>query len=207
MKQIKSSAAAAIRDCIKYMRVGQIFTSRDMLRHGTRAAVDNELSKLNAKKTITRVAFGVYVKGSPKAPMPSIITIARTKSDGFRRQIAPIDVRLAEDLNFTKTKDTPERLFATSGRTSKIWTIHGYIYFVGTSLRKIQLSESKVGTQLRTVWHLGRDQDLIPVVRILKDWNDRCWREAESRSRELPQWLYQNVLRLPHAGASQFRTA
>lgn len=194
------SAAGTIRDCIKKMNVGEIFTTRDMLKHGSRTAVDNALYKLNKCHAITRVAFGVYIKGNPNTPMPSVHTIARTKSNGFRRMIAPIDVPLAKRLKFPTEAGAKNRLFASTGRSSKIWTVHGFIYFVGTSLRKIALTESKVGSDLRTIWQMGKGKNIDLVTKHVIGWREEFWDEAHSYAKELPQWLFEHTLKLPRRG-------
>jgi hypothetical protein len=202
------STAESIRKRIERMRRGEIFTTRDMVHHGKRGAVDTTLCRLNKNEVITRVAFGVYIKGNPKSPMPSVEKIARTKSNGFRRLISSIDVSLAKKLKFPVEPARCGRLFATSGRSSMLWTIHGFIYFVGASLRKISLAESTIGTELRTIWHLGNRQHLHHAIKHVVDtWTDQCWNEAESRMKELPQWLSEHMLKLPRAGANRFRLA
>lgn len=197
------SVKAAIKEQIDKLRPGQMVASREVLHHGRRSNVDNAMSQLFADRFIFRVAQGVYIRGDEHTPRPSQEEIARYKAKIYCKQIAPIDAEFAKDLGVPVDFEN-KCLFATTGRTGTIWTIQGDIQFVGTSGRKIALGESKICNELRTIWCLGQKSIEHTMRHVIMRWNELCWDEANSRMKELPQWLAEHTLKLPRAGPNQW---
>lgn len=198
------SVKGSIKEQIEKLELGEMVASRQVLHHGRRGSVDTAMSTLFKEGFIFRVAQGIYIRGDEHTPRPSADQIARFKSSVFRKEVAPIDIEFARALSFEVDPAIENGLFATTGRSGRIWTIDGFVHFTGSSLRKIVLSESKIGTELRTIWHMGCGEPTESTMQhVIREWTEMSWDEANSRMAELPQWLAEHTLKLPRAGPNQ----
>lgn len=189
-------AMGRIRQHLDKLKRGQMFSSRDMVGHGRRNNVDVSLHRLHKAKVITRVAQGVYIKGDRKTPKPGIEEIATFKGAAFEKTITKISIKLAAALKQDCDR-TATAHFTTNGRSSRIRTCHGPIQYMGASLRKASLGDTKVGIALRTAWHLARGHYSSEIFRhTATNWGPKDWDECERRIRVLPQWLSE-ILGLP----------
>lgn len=182
-------AMGRIRQHLKKLKRGQIFSSRDMLHHGRRNNVDVSLHRLNKGELVTRVGQGLYIKGDRKTPKPSAEEIARYKASAFEKTITKISTELATLLKQDCDRSAVAH-FITNGRSSRIRSWHGPIQFLGASPRKASLGDTKVGIALRTAWHLARGHYSSEIFRhTTRGWGPTDWDECERRIRTLPQWL------------------
>lgn len=199
-------AMAEIRELLKELPNGATIASRDVIHLAPeRSAVDMAMSRLNAAHEITRVAWGVYIKGDHTTPQPSSEEIARVKARDFNRIIAKVSTEFANQMGLPPPENSAET-FATTGRSSRIWSSKGPIQFVGACMRKIVLADSLIGTELRTMWHMGRTADPAPFIQhAVSTWTETNWDECAARFRQLPEWL-SRYLALPRfrPGSRQF---
>jgi hypothetical protein len=70
---------------------GDVFTTRDVLGFGSRAAVDNALKRFVARGLITRLARGVFMRSFGTTRKISIEEIARVKAAAFKKSVAQTD--------------------------------------------------------------------------------------------------------------------
>jgi Family of unknown function (DUF6088) len=129
----------------------QIFTTRDMLVYGTRAAVDSALSRMVEKSFITRLAWGVFVKDASKEP--TILEIANAKTNGFAIKIAALPDSILNELGLSSKNSSAS--FAKRGHSSSFLTIHGRVHLKGIAERKMRLLESAVGKIAYALWSLN----------------------------------------------------
>ncbi|MFN8657522.1 MAG: hypothetical protein U0105_14360 [Candidatus Obscuribacterales bacterium] len=183
-------AIAEIREFLAPLPDGALIASRQLLHLArNRSAIDMAMSRLNASHEITRVAWGLYKKGGLHAPQPSTTEIAHAKARAFHRIIAHVSAHFAMQVGLPPP-DEPADTFATTGRTSRIWSLSGPIQYVGASMRKIRLADSAVGTQLRTMWHMGRHTDPTRFIEnAISGWTEDNWDEYAARFHQLPKWL------------------
>jgi hypothetical protein len=195
-------ATAKLREFLKRMNDGEMFSARDVLRLSRRRkTVYAALWRLNKKGEIFRVAQGLYIKGGENAPKPTVTEIAHAKASAFFKTVAEISADFARRVGI-EFKAKSRAIFATNGRSSIIRSCHGPIQFIGASLRKIALQDSLVGVQLRTVWHWGRHSDPAPVRIAAIRWSDANRQECDSRFELLPYWLA-DMLALPFENRSR----
>lgn len=199
-------AMAEIRQVLEKLPDGATIANRQLLHLAkNRSAIDMALSRLNAQKEITRTAWGLYIKGDRSIQQPSIAEIAKAKARIFHKIIARVSAHFAEQIGLP-LPEQPAETFAINGRTSRIWSSQGPIQYVGASMRKIVLADSKVGTELRTMWHLGQKSDPAPFIqRTITTWSESDWDECAARVHQLPEWL-SKILALPafRPGSTQF---
>lgn len=190
-------AIEEIRELIESIPEGAMIATRQVLHLAkNRGAIDTALSRLHANKEITRIAWGLYIKGGPNTPQPSITEIALAKARVFHKIIASVSAQFAREVGLPQ-QEPPAEMFAVSGRSSRIWTSQGPIQYVGASMRKLVLTDSTVGTELRTIWHLGRSSNPVHFLQhTINGWTERDWDECAARFQLLPEWL-SKMLALP----------
>ena len=88
---------------INRLKSGQIFTTRDLLHTGWRAAVDKALSRLVAREYIIRLSRGVFIRNDYQVIMPSIDKIANVKAAAFGKHILAHGADAARQLGLTDT--------------------------------------------------------------------------------------------------------
>jgi hypothetical protein len=111
------------------------------------------------------------------------------KAAAFQKNIAIHGAKAAYDLKLVD-KPPSSNIFASSWRSSSFYFGSEKIYLIGTSPRKMRLSDSKVGLAIRALWYLGKDAcDQIAVSLACRPFN-RLDREALAESVHLmPEWM------------------
>lgn len=174
----------------------QIFTSRDVLKFAARATVDRTLSGLVRKGVIVRLCRGVFCRPEFGKPLPSLYEIILVKTRTFCRSI----MTCGEDAAAAcKLGESPETItFYTSGSTSSFQCQGKVIKLKHVSPRKMSLSDNKVDTCIKALWHLGKRSCKPEHIRqaVAKfDHQDR--RELKARVEVMPAWL-SNCWKLLH---------
>ncbi len=192
-------AIKQIREHFKNLGPLEIFCTRDLLQYGKRTAVDTATFRLVKQKEIKRLASGVFIKYNDSGLRPSDEEIAMAKAKAFDRQIVEISRALALELG-VPINENADAYFATNGRTTQFMIEKKrLVQFVGVAPRKVELGRTRVGTELRTFWKIGKRS--LPSVRVRLLANNWSWRDANEcagRIRQLPQWLSE-MLGLPRA--------
>jgi len=150
---------AMIRQLIEKVPLGEPFTTSRFLSFGTRANVDQSLSRLVKMGLIERVSRGVYVR--PKENryvgklIPEPFKVAQTiaASGG-----AIVQVQGAEAARrFGLTTQVPaQSVFITNGPSRHLRLGNLQVELRHVSLRKLALAGSPAGLALAALWHLGR---------------------------------------------------
>lgn len=199
---------ALVLKYLELLQEGQMFATRDILHLGIRPTIDVITHRLVKSEVITRLANGLFMKGDGKdeTTMPTAEEIARAKGRAFDRDVSPIDQNMADKMRLD-VRSKGRRFFATNGRSTSFWSSRGRIHLLGMAPRKITLRDSRVGTQLRTLWRAG-DRFVEPkhIDAIKESWSPSNLDECSARIKQLPQWL-SSRLYLPdfRPGAERFR--
>jgi hypothetical protein len=146
-------AAARIRHHINNFVDDKPFSIRDFLIYGSRAAIDQALSRLVKSGEIIRVARGLFIKKT--APFPSVLEVAKAKAAAFHRTIATHGSKAAQVLKLA-SKPSREYVYAVSGHSSSFRFGKAVIRLIGTCARKMHLGDEPVGLAIRALWHLGK---------------------------------------------------
>ena len=196
------SPTSFIRRFVNELPGGEPFTTSECLKFGSRAAVDQALSRLAKSGYIVRVARGVFVKGNSDAPLPSVYEIAKAKAGAFGRKI----FAHASDLALKLTKYNPKLLspierterptFVVNACTSSFDSIHGRINFKGTTPRKTPEPISRPKEAIQVLWHLGKHAVTGRVVEDLVLSFTRQEREELHQSGGIvPGWMAPYICR------------
>lgn len=190
-------ALKEIRNHFKRVGPEEIVCTRDLLKYGTRSAVDTATFRLVQNKEIKRLTSGVFILYNNSGWVPSDQEIAKAKAKAFDRVIVEINRELAVALGAPMDSNA-DAYFATNGRTTRfVVQKKRTIQFVGVAPRKVALGQTAVGTQLRTFWKIGRNELNSIQVRLLADnWSFIDAYECAGKVKQLPQWLSE-MLGLP----------
>lgn len=178
-----------IRRYIFRLPLGQLFTTREFLLYGSRASVDQALSRLVKKGIIVRLARGVFVREGSDLKRISVLALASVKAESFGKHIAAWGGHLAHKLGLITEQDHKE-IFCVNGSTSSFKFGSVTIHFRKTCARKIRFGDNRAGTALRALWHLGRfqcspSQVMMATLKCLR--TDR--EEIRMSLSWLPEWL------------------
>jgi hypothetical protein len=182
--------AKAIKQAVEALPEGKVFTAKDLLQFGTRAAVDQTLYRMVKNNEVLRLArviyarpkFNKYVK-TPVLPEPHEVAQAAAKSRGVK--IGMTGAAAANALGLS-TQVPTRAVFDTTGRTGKL----GF----GTS----------VGTAIAAVRYLGKQQFTAEAIAKLKQaLNEEDFRELRNAT-ELPGWAMDGFYRYEKRNARKF---
>jgi hypothetical protein len=123
-----ASAASRVRNQIRNFGAGVVFTTRQLLKLGTRNAVDHTLSRLVRQKIIRRVAAGVFILVAAASHTPSADEIAIAKAAAFNRRI------LGQKTVQEGTMSI--RIYEIDGCRSSFKSIHGRLFFIPVTAEK-----------------------------------------------------------------------
>ncbi len=188
---MESTSTAALR-AIKRKGRGYVFTPEDMLSFGSRAAVDQALSRLARKGEIRRLGRGIYdypkisERLGPLSSAPEAVAAALARTEGAQLQTS--GARAANALGLTT--QVPARLtFLTDGTPRSRRIGRQIIELKRAAPRKLRGAGTTAGTVLQALRYLGFkgvDDDVIRhLARIL---TPRDKRELRSLILAAPGW-------------------
>jgi hypothetical protein len=156
------STSALIRKLALLMPYGKLFSTRDCLNFGTRAAVDQALYRLVNDGVITRIARGLFARIAGNTPIPTAVEIAEAKASAFHRRLYAHAEKALQQFRMHKPSKSKHQ-FATDGDTTSFLTIRGRIFLKHYAMRKLKLEDTKPGLAIRALWSV-RLPDLMPDV-------------------------------------------
>ena len=138
-----ADTASLMRHFISGIKPGKLFTTRDCLPLGNRAAIDQALCRLVKRNVLVRLARGVFTRSSTE-PKPSLQEIVKLKAKSFGRRIAAHGSTLAYNLGLTEQKLPDDKVvFATDSSSSKFKCGDITVYFKKTCWRENVASNVK----------------------------------------------------------------
>ena len=157
------SVIQRIRRFVALLERDQLFTSRDLLRFGSRSSIDNTIYLLIRSGMIIRLARGVFTKSESKARRVKAIEIAKAKAKAYKKRLATCG-RNACVKTGLMNRSHARREFYTDGCTSSFGSVRGRITLRRSSIRKLVLGSTKSGSTLLGLWSLKYDKDRKSVV-------------------------------------------
>lgn len=191
------ATATTIRENIQQLPLGQPFTASSLLQHGSRAAVDQALSRMARAGTIARVTRGVYVRPEVSKyvgqvlPEPLMVAQVVAKQHGEVVQVHGAEAA----RRFALTTQVPTKpIFLTSGpsRRFRIGTLEVVLQKV--SPRKLALAGRPAGVALTALWYLGKEQMRPEVVKAIEarlapeEFSALCAAKAQ-----MPAWMAHTI--------------
>ena len=162
---------AHIREEMARIPEGEPVASLTFLQAGSRAAVDQALSRLVREGVLSRVARGVYVR--PKrnrfvgevSPEPLRIAEAVAKASGTIVEIHGAEAARRFGLT-TQVPATP--VFLTNGSSRKMHVGNLVVELRRTAPRKLYFAGRPAGQALSALWYLGRGGVTSKVIKTLR---------------------------------------
>jgi hypothetical protein len=166
-----------------------LFTTREVLKYGTRGSVDQCLYRFVKSGFITRVARGVFVRDPRKNP--TVAEIVEVKMAAFGKQVLRHATIVLRELGKNTLKEGRQRLFAVNGHSTSFETWKGTATLTGIGPRKAKLCESQVGELSYALWDAGNVGKTASIIQKVFGRFDRATREAlRQASSLLPAWLH-----------------
>ncbi len=155
------STTQAIRERLAQLPAGQPFTPALLAGMGTRASIDQALSRLAKAGVVERVGRGVYAVpqrsrfGLSRMPAPEAVAQAVAEVEG-----ASIEVHGAEAARrFGLSTQVPAQpVFYTTGSSHTVRLGKLQVRLQHVAARKLVLAGRPAGQALSALWYLGRDQ-------------------------------------------------
>jgi len=191
---VRGIVCSMIKRYINLLPTGQIFTTRDVLQFGTRAAVDKAIQRLILKQFICRLARGVFVKDRFRRKTYSDLEIAHAKAAAFGRRIllAPIVVDDPDSRKFGEPEC--DQIFYIDGHTSSFKIGDKTITLKHSAPRKLRLTSTKAGEVARALWNLGprvADRQMLNQANLLFRGDDQLI--FRKNIRWMPAWLSDQI--------------
>lgn len=186
---------ASIASLIVGIKVGVPFTTRQILGFGSRAAVDQALSRLVKEKRISRIARGVYVRPRVSRytgvvqPVPE--SIASAVAEGS--PIVPHGAEAARRLGLT-TQVPVAPIFYTSGQRRTIRQGNLVIQLRHRPLRQMALAGRPAGLALSALLYLGSRQVSGETLAMIRERIGSVEYDILRNSRKaMPSWLAERL--------------
>ena len=178
-------------------RPGQAISAKELLHLGSRAGIDQALSRMTRAGVLVRIRRGVYAKPrqtafGPTPPDPKQTVAELAKQTG--KTIVPSGAAEANALGLT-TQVPVRTIYLTSGRSQKLHFGNEVVELRSAPKWQLLLPETKAGSVIRALAWLGREADSqIEKLRPSMSEHDV---DALLRVRaQLPTWLASEVSKL-----------
>jgi len=155
------STAKQIRQRILEMPVGEPFSPTAFLDCGTRASVDQSLSRQVKAGTITRVTRGLFVRPEINRfvgkVMPSPMKVAEALAKTTESIVQVHGAEAARQFELT-TQTPSQAVFSTSGPSKRIRLGNMEIRLQHVCQRKLALAGRPAGVALAALWYMGKHE-------------------------------------------------
>lgn len=201
--------AELIRQRINAMRAGEPFTPAAFLGYGTRALVDQTLSRLVKSGYIERVVRGVFVRPENSRfvgkvmPEPDKVAETIAKTTGAIIQVHGAEA--ARQLGLT-TQVPTQVVFATSGPSRRVRMGRMEIRLQHVCQRKLALAGRPAGLALAALWCLGKNEVTAATVKKIRRKLPAAEFEVlKSAKTSMPTWMSDAIYRYERSAAVNAR--
>lgn len=199
------STVELIRQHVQRLPAGEPFTPGSLLGMGSRASVDQALSRLAKAGAITRITRGVFVRPAQSRhlgrvlPAPSKVVEAVAKAKGATVQVHGAEA--ARRLELT-TQAPTQPVFYTSGPSKRFRMGKMEIVLKHASSRRLALAGRPAGIALSALWYLGRNEVTPETIAQIRHKLTPAEFEALTAAKaSMPAWMAETFYRYEqHAG-------
>jgi hypothetical protein len=183
---------------------GSVFVPSDFLRLGSRAAVDQALSRLVREGVFRRLARGIYdrPRRHPRlgALSPSLPLVAAAIARATRSRLQVSGLHAANQLGLST--QVPARLaYLTDGSTRAIRVGGRVIEFRHASPRTLVAAGTAAGVVIQALRYVGRDSITPDVVaRVRKALRGKDRRALGKHVSRAPTWMRPPLLEIAKRG-------
>lgn len=174
---------------------GGLVSPKEFLHLGSRAAIDQALSRLTKEGKLLRVARGAYAapvssRFGTRAPAPEKVVEALAAKSG--EIVAPHGAAAANALGLTQQMPIRE-VYVTSGRDRKLKLGNSEITVKHAPRWMLALGTSPAGNAVRALAWLGREHASKSLAILHRSLPQSEWRTLESARAALPSWMAQAI--------------
>jgi hypothetical protein len=185
--------AAQIRRRIARKPKGYPFTSKEFLSLGSRAAVDQALSRMAKAGEVARVTRGVFVVPQQSQyvgmvpPTPEKVAAAMGAAAG--ETIAPHGAEAVRRLGLST--QTPMRpVFYTNGPSRRFQIGKLVVAIKHVSPRKLAFAGKPEGEVLSALWYLGKENVTPEIIeRVRARVSEATFKKLCSARQVMPGWM------------------
>lgn len=200
------ATAQLVKQAVTDIPKGKPFATAQLLMYGSRASVDQTLSRLVRAGTVRRLARGLYVRPKQSRLLgsvtPSVREVAAALAEPEGAKVLPHGAEAARHLGLT-TQVPMEPVFITSGRSRNLRIGRLRLRLKHASPRKLALAGRPAGEAIAALHYLGRLEvtaETIEKIRarigaeefaalkaaapVIPGWMTKVIREAERRHRD-----------------------
>ena len=196
---ISSNVSQQIRQRIELLPNGEPFTPSAFMGCGTRASIDQALTRLTKAGLIERVSRGIYVRPEVSRfvgrVMPEPMQVAQTlaKSSGSLVQVHGAEAALRLELT---TQVPTQPIYITSGRSRRVQVGQMEIRLQHVSRRKLALAGRPAGLALSAMWYLGKTEVTPSLVeKIRQKLGSSEFDTLKAAASSMPAWMSDAVYR------------
>jgi len=174
---------------------GTPIVARELLHFGTRAAIDQALSRLAQRGALLRAGRGIYVlpvatRFGQRAPS------AERMAEGLARQrletIVPHGAAAANALGLT-TQVPVREVYLTSGRSRRLKLGARTVEFRHAPVWQLMFPGSVAGEVLRALAWLGPENVAGAIAKLRAKLNPAALSEIASARACMPTWMAQQI--------------
>lgn len=185
--------AELIRRRIEEIPTGEPFTPAALLECGTRASVDQSLSRMVKAGLIERVTRGVFVRPEISRyvgkVMPEPLKVAQTLAKSTGAVVQVHGAEAARRLELT-TQVPVQSVFSTSGPSKRIRVGKMEIRLQHVSSRKLALAGRPAGLALAALWYLGKGEvSATTIAKIQSKLASNEFEVLKSSTSAMPAWM------------------
>ena len=197
---VKSKTAKLIRQQIEAMPAGEPFTTAVFLNAGSRAAVDQTLSRLVKEGLIERILRGVYVRPEYNRfvgkVLPEPLKVAKAIGEATGATVEVHGAEAARQFGLT-TQMPAQAVYNTSGASKRIKMGDTEVRLRHVSPRKLALAGRPAGIALAALWYLGKESVTPKVIeQIHSKLPKNEFNVLKSSTNLMPGWLSDTFYRM-----------
>jgi len=182
---------AAILSHAQTLPEGGVLSPKEFLHLGSRAAVDQALSRLTKEGKLLRVARGTYVapvssRFGTRAPAPEKVVQALAEQSG--EVVAPHGANSANALGLTQQVPIRE-VYLTSGRTRKLKLGRSEVTVRHAPRWMLALGSGQAGAAVRALAWMGPSHVRESLASLRRTLPPAEWRRLTSSRAALPSWM------------------
>lgn len=170
---------------------GGVLSPKEFLHLGSRAAIDQALSRLTKEGKLLRVARGTYVtpvssRFGTRAPAPEKVVQALAAQSG--EVVTPHGANAANALGLTQQVPIRE-VYLTSGRTRKLNLGRSEVTVKHAPRWMLALGSSQAGAAVRALAWMGPSHVHESLAALRRTLSPSEWRTLTSARAALPSWM------------------
>jgi hypothetical protein len=170
---------------------GGVLSPKEFLHLGSRAAVDQALSRLTKESKLLRVGRGTYVnpvssRFGTRAPAPEKVVESLAAQSG--ETVTPHGAMAANALGLTQQVPIRE-VYLTSGRTRKLKLGHSEVLVKHVPRWMLALGTGSAGAAVRALAWMGPTHVRESLATLHHTLPTSEWRALASARAALPSWM------------------